>query len=64
MCLGCAESYKITVSITVDFPCYHLCVTDLIVEMLGVLSSYSITVKELRSLFAFLKAKEGRWVSS
>lgn len=37
--------------------------TDLIVEMLGVLASYSITVRELRSLFAFLKAKEGQWVS-
>ncbi|KAK7469905.1 hypothetical protein BaRGS_00036068 [Batillaria attramentaria] len=34
---------------------------DLIVEMLGVLASYSITVKELRMLFAFLKGEDGRW---
>ncbi|PVD34451.1 hypothetical protein C0Q70_05725 [Pomacea canaliculata] len=34
---------------------------DLIVEMLGILASYSITVKELRALFAFLKAKDGKW---
>jgi hypothetical protein len=37
--------------------------SDLIVEMLGVLASYSITVKELRTLFAFLKANEDQhWV--
>lgn len=36
-------------------------VADLLVEMLGVLASYSITVKELRMLFALLKAKNGEW---
>ena len=36
-------------------------VADLLVEMLGVLASYSITVKELRMLFALLKAKNDEW---
>lgn len=31
--------------------------------MLGVLASYSITVKELKLLFGAMKAVDGRWVS-
>jgi hypothetical protein len=31
--------------------------------MLGVLASYSITVKELKLLFGAMKAVNGKWVS-
>lgn len=37
---------------------------DLLIEMLGVLASYSITVKELKLLFGAMKAVNGKWVSS
>lgn len=37
--------------------------TDLLIEMLGVLASYSITVKELKLLFGAMKAINGKWVS-
>ena len=37
-------------------------ITDLLVDMLGTLAAYSITVPELKILFAFLKAKDGKWV--
>ena len=30
---------------------------------MGVLAAYSITVKELKTLFAALHGKQGRWVS-
>ncbi|XP_076065007.1 neurobeachin-like [Oratosquilla oratoria] len=33
----------------------------LLIELLGVLASYSITVKELKSLFGSMKAEKGRW---
>uniref|UniRef100_T1J4P2 BEACH-type PH domain-containing protein n=1 Tax=Strigamia maritima TaxID=126957 RepID=T1J4P2_STRMM len=36
-------------------------VADLLIEMLGVLASYSITVKELKSLFGAMKAEKGKW---
>ncbi|GLV35236.1 rugose [Carabus blaptoides fortunei] len=36
-------------------------VADLLIEMLGVLASYSITVKELKLLFGAMKAVNGRW---
>lgn len=36
---------------------------DLLVDMLGVLASYSITVKELKLLFSMLKGDNGIWVS-
>lgn len=36
---------------------------DLLIEMLGVLASYSITVKELKLLFGAMKAMNGKWVS-
>lgn len=35
---------------------------DLLIEMLGVLASYSITVKELKLLFGAMKAVNGKWV--
>jgi hypothetical protein len=41
----------------------HLSSTDLLIEMLGVLASYSITVKELKLLFGAMKANNGKWVS-
>ncbi|CAG5119913.1 unnamed protein product, partial [Candidula unifasciata] len=34
---------------------------DLLIDMLGVLASYSITVKELKDMFALLKARSGVW---
>lgn len=37
--------------------------TDLLIEMLGVLASYSVTVKELKLLFGAMKAVNGKWVS-
>ncbi|XP_065158028.1 neurobeachin isoform X5 [Atheta coriaria] len=38
-----------------------LVVADLLIEMLGVLASYSITVKELKLLFGAMKAVNGKW---
>jgi len=35
--------------------------SDLLIEMLGVLASYSITVKELKLLFGTMKAVNGKW---
>jgi len=43
---------------------YFFIVIDLMVDLLGVLASYSITVKELRMLFGLLKAASNKWVSS
>ena len=36
---------------------------DKLVELLGILSGYSITVKELKTLLATLKGVNGKWVS-
>ncbi|KAI4491384.1 hypothetical protein M0804_002776 [Polistes exclamans] len=36
-------------------------VADLLIDMLGVLASYSITVKELKLLFGAMKAVKGKW---
>ncbi|XP_051560921.1 lipopolysaccharide-responsive and beige-like anchor protein isoform X2 [Myxocyprinus asiaticus] len=36
-------------------------IADLMVEMLGVLASYSITVKELKLFFSKLKGEHGQW---
>lgn len=36
---------------------------DLLVDMLGVMASYSITVKELKFLFSMLRGEGGLWVS-
>lgn len=41
----------------------NLSFTDLLIDMLGVLASYSITVKELKLLFGAMKANNGKWVS-
>lgn len=41
----------------------HFHSADLLIEMLGVLASYSITVKELKLLFGAMKANNGKWVS-
>ena len=35
---------------------------DKFIELLGVLAAYSITVKELKTLFAALQGKNERWV--
>lgn len=42
---------------------YNPAITDLLVDMLGVLASYSITVKELKFLFSMLQGEGGLWVS-
>ncbi|XP_048774132.2 neurobeachin-like isoform X3 [Ostrea edulis] len=36
-------------------------IADLLVDMLSTLASYSITVRELKMLFAILQASEGQW---
>ena len=36
---------------------------DLLIDMLGVLASYSVTVKELKLLFTLLKGVENKWVN-
>ncbi|XP_037030161.1 neurobeachin isoform X5 [Bradysia coprophila] len=36
-------------------------VADLLIDMLGVLASYSVTVKELKLLFGAMKAINGKW---
>ena len=33
------------------------------IDMLGVLANYSITVKELKLLFGAMKGVKGKWVS-
>ena len=38
-------------------------VSDLLIDMLCVLASYSITVKELRLLIGLLKGLNGKWVN-
>ncbi|XP_014250382.1 neurobeachin isoform X2 [Cimex lectularius] len=38
-----------------------LVVADLLIDMLSVLASYSITVKELKLLFGSMKATNGKW---
>ena len=38
-------------------------VVDLLVELMGILASYNITVKELKMLFSAMKAVENKWVS-
>jgi len=43
--------------------CLHAA-ADLLIDMLGVLASYSITVKELKLLFGAMKAVKGKWVST
>jgi hypothetical protein len=52
----------ITFNYGLDFHCSLLFVSDLLIEMLGVLTSYSITVKELKLLFGAMKANNGKWV--
>ena len=49
--------------IIVGSDCFLCLFTDLLIEMLGVLASYSITVKELKLLFGSMKAVNGHWVS-
>lgn len=46
-----------------DFVAFYISFPDLLIEMLGVLASYSITVKELKLLFGAMKAINGKWVS-
>ena len=39
-------------------------VVDLLVELMGILASYNITVKELKMLFSAMKAVDNKWVSA
>ena len=41
----------------------HLFVAELAVDMLSILTSYNITVKELKQLMSMLKGENGKWVS-
>lgn len=43
--------------------CVFSLLSDLLVDMLGVMASYSITVKELKLLFSMLRGENGIWVS-
>jgi len=43
---------------------YIWCVVDLLIDLLGVLASYSITVNELRTLFSLLRVSGNKWVRS
>lgn len=45
------------------FVCVFSLLSDLLVDMLGVMASYSITVKELKLLFSMLRGENGIWVS-
>lgn len=36
--------------------------SDLLVDMLGVLASYNLTVRELKLFFSKLQGEKGRWV--
>jgi len=38
--------------------------SDLLIDMLGVLASFSITVKELKLLLGSMKAINGKWVNT
>lgn len=40
---------------------FYYIFSDLLIDMLGVLASYSITVKELKLLFGAMKAINGKW---
>lgn len=46
---------------SIDVP-FLFTTLDKFIELLGVLAAYSITVKELKALFAALKGESGRWV--
>ena len=41
---------------------YNIFFTDLLIDMLGVLASYSITVREMKKLMNLLKIKDDKWV--
>ena len=38
-------------------------IADLLVDMLGVLASYNLTVRELKLFFSKLQGDKGQWVS-
>jgi len=40
-----------------------LLILELLVDMLSLLASYNITVKELKLLLSMLKGENGKWVS-
>ena len=46
---------------------YHIFIViiilELLVDMLSLLASYNITVKELKQLLSMLKGERGKWVS-
>jgi len=37
-------------------------VVDLLVELMGALAAYSVSVRELKALFGAMKAVKGKWV--
>lgn len=58
-----ATTLMVLAPLTRVLPVFCLSATDLLVDMLGVLASYSITVKELKLLFSMLRGEGGLWVS-
>lgn len=52
-----------SIILTFFFPPPLFFFPDLLVDMLGVLASYSITVKELKLFFSKLQGEKGQWVS-
>lgn len=60
MCVVFSFSYLSSVFFCASANTAH---ADLLVDMLGVLASYSITVKELKLFFSKLQGEKGHWVS-
>ena len=52
----------ITLSISELLIDITLSVSELLIDMLGVVASYSITVRELRLLFSLLRGEDCKWV--
>ena len=53
--VGLVEKILLRLSLADDI------IADLLIDMLGVLTSYSVTVKELKLLFSLLKEKNNKW---
>ncbi|XP_068720916.1 lipopolysaccharide-responsive and beige-like anchor protein [Montipora capricornis] len=59
--LQAATKIGLTERVLCRLPQEREVVADKLVELLGILSSYSITVKELKTLLATLKGVNGKW---
>jgi hypothetical protein len=52
-------SLEILIAHIFHFVCFF---SDLLVDMLGVLASYNLTVRELKLFFSKLQGDKGQWV--